>query len=83
MACCLLDDLYDAHHPFVLVIDRVAVVDKAYHNHWIGKRDDHLQDARAVIRRGQHRDRVPQAVLVLTDPVDLRYQEARLVDVKL
>ena len=67
MACCLLDDLDDAHHPF----DRVAVIDKASHNHRIGKRDDYFQDGRPVIRRGQHRDRVPQAVLVLTDPIDL------------
>jgi hypothetical protein len=54
MACCLQDDLDDTHHPFVLVINRMAVVDKAPKDHRVGKWDDHLQHARPVIPRRQN-----------------------------
>jgi hypothetical protein len=35
-------DLDDAHHPLVLVVDGVTVIDEPTNNHRIGKRDDHL-----------------------------------------
>jgi len=47
-------DLDDAHHPLVLMVDGVTVIDEPTDNHRIGKRDHYLQRARALIRRGRH-----------------------------
>src|SRR3984893_6776329 len=76
------DDLHDAHHPFVLVVDSVTVIDETPHDRRIGKRDDHLQYAWPIIRRWRHREGVSQTVLILTDPRDLRHQEPGLMDMK-
>jgi hypothetical protein len=34
------DDLDDAHHPLVLVVDGVAVIDEAANDHRVGEGDD-------------------------------------------
>ena len=50
----LWDDLDDAHHPLVLMIDRVTVVNETPNDHRIGKGNDQLQYARRTIGRRQH-----------------------------
>src|SRR4051794_39419426 len=76
------NDLDDAHHPLVLVIDRVTVIDETADDHGIRKGNDHFQYARPIGGRRQRREGVAQTVLVLTHAVDLRHQKARLMDVK-
>jgi len=43
MLRCLGDDLDDAHHPFVFMVDSVTVVNETPDDHRISKRDEHLQ----------------------------------------
>ena len=50
----LRDDLDDAHHSLVLMVDGVTVIDEPTYNHRIGKRDYHLQYAWPVIRRRRY-----------------------------
>ena len=42
------DDLDDAHHPFVLVVDGVTVIDEAPDDHGIGKEDVHAAFAAKI-----------------------------------
>jgi hypothetical protein len=45
------------HHAFVLVIDRVAVIDEAPDNHRIGEGDDHFQRRTWSVAGGTARSR--------------------------
>src|SRR4029450_10633844 len=76
------NDFDDSHHPLILVIHGMAVIDKFADDHRIGERDDHLQRARSDVRGGRHRECVARAVLASGNAVDLGHEEGGLVDVK-
>jgi hypothetical protein len=44
----------DAHHAFVFVIDRMAVIDKVADDYRIGERDDDLEHAGPLIGCRRH-----------------------------
>jgi hypothetical protein len=76
------DDLDDPHHPLVLVVNRVTVIDETPDDHRIGKRDHHPEHAWPRICGWRYREGVSQTILVLPDPIDLSYQERRLMDME-